>query len=59
VGIHSIILALACKSSARFGIAILTLAIPSGPIIEELQMIISAIAVAGSLNKLNPPISEP
>lgn len=47
-------LAFACKSAARSGMAILTEAIPSGPIKEPRHTTISAIVVAGSgLNKVS------
>jgi hypothetical protein len=42
VGSHETILALACKSAAKSGIAMLTEAIPRGPIMEPRQTIINA-----------------
>lgn len=44
-------LALACKSAARLGIAIFTADMPKGPIMAPQQTMISAIVVTGSLNK--------
>jgi hypothetical protein len=42
VGNHETILAFACKSAAKLGIAIFTEAIPRGPIMEPRQTIIKA-----------------
>jgi hypothetical protein len=48
VGNHDTILALACNSAAKSGIAILTEAMPRGPIMEPRQTIINAnLATAG------------
>ena len=51
VGNQLTILALACKSAARSGIAIFTEAMPRGPIIEPRQTTNKAAVATGSLHK--------